>query len=62
MQEKAYYQVAATVRDKTTLERELQPLKAIKDNFPKTILTLDTDPISYYDGIKRENVLDWLLN
>lgn len=62
MQEIAYYQVAATVRDKTTLERELQPLKAIKDNFPKTILTLDTDPISYYDGIKRENVLDWLLN
>ena len=61
MQEVAYYQVAATVRDKTTLERELQPLKAIKDNFPKTILTLDTDPISYYDGIKRQNVLDWLL-
>lgn len=61
MQNVAYYQVAATVRDQATLERELQPLKAVKDNFPKTILTLDTDPVSYHDGIKQQNVLDWLL-
>ena len=60
MQNVAYYQVAATVRDQATLERELQPLKAVKDNFPKTILTLDTDPVSYH-GIKQQNVLDWLL-
>ena len=60
-QEVAYYQVAASVRDEATLKRELQPLKMIRDNFPKTILTLDADPISYYDGIKRQNALDWLL-
>lgn len=61
MQEVAYYQVAATVLDKITLERELQPLRAIKDNYPKTILTLDTMPVVFHNGIKQQNVLDWLL-
>ena len=61
MQEVAYYQVAATVLDKITLERELKPLRAIKDNYPKTILTLDTMPVVFHNGIKQQNVLDWLL-
>ena len=61
MQEVAYYQVAATVLDEVTLERELQPLQAIKDNYPKTILTLDTMPVAFHNGIKQQNVLDWLL-
>ena len=57
----AYYQVAATVRDTGTLEREIAPLRAIKDNYPKYILTLDDDPDADYDGIRRTNVLRWLL-
>ena len=61
MQEVVYYQVAATVLDKTTLERELQPLQAIKDNYPKTILTLDAMPVTFHNGIKQQNVLDWLI-
>lgn len=61
MQEVAYYQVAATVRDKATLERELHPLKMVKDNYPKTILSLDVAPVAYHNGIKIQNVLDWLL-
>jgi len=61
MQKVAYYQVAATVLDKITLERELKPLRAIKDNYPKTILTLDTMPVVFHNGIKQQNVLDWLL-
>ena len=60
MQKVAYYQVAATVLDKITLERELKPLRAIKDNYPKTILTLDTMPVVFHNGIKQQNVLDWL--
>lgn len=56
-----YFQVAATVRDETTLERELRPLKAIKDNYPKILLTLDDDPAADYEGIKRINALDWLM-
>lgn len=56
-----YIQVAATVRDEQTLERELRPLKAIKDNYPKMILTLDDDPQGDYDGIIRKNALEWLM-
>ena len=56
-----YIQVAASVRDESTLERELKPLKAIKDNYPKMILTLDEDPDSDYEGIIRKNALEWLM-
>lgn len=57
-----YFQVAATVRDENTLLRELRPLKMIDDNYPKILLTLDDDPISDFDGIKKLNALDWLMN
>ena len=56
-----YYQVAATVRDTTTLERELAPLRKIRDHYPKFLLTLDEDPSDNIDGIRKLNVLDWLL-
>lgn len=56
-----YYQVAVSVRDETTLKRELAPLQKITDHYPKLILTLDEDPEADYDGIRRINVLDWLV-
>ena len=49
------------MRDEATLERELKPLKAIKDNYPKMILTLDDDPDGDYEGISRKNALEWLM-
>ena len=55
-----YYQVALTVREEKTLERELAPLKKINDNYPKYILTMDYDLDADYDGIKKINILDWL--
>ncbi len=57
----SYIQVAASVRDEGTLQRELRPLKAIKDNYPKMILTLDDDPPGDYEGIVRKNALEWLM-
>ena len=36
--ETTYYQVAATVREKSTLDRELAPLLKINDHYPKLIL------------------------
>ena len=57
-----YIQVSASVRDENTLERELKPLKAVRDNYPKILLTLDDDPDGDYDGIIRKNALDWLMN
>lgn len=56
-----YYQVAATVRDEATLNRELASLQQINDQYPKYILTLDDDPTADYDGIKRINALQWLV-
>lgn len=56
-----YYQVAATVRDESTLKRELASLQQIQDQYPKYILTLDEDPTADYNGIKRINALKWLL-
>ena len=55
-----YFQVAYTVRDKQTLKRELSPLQAINDHYPKYILTMDVDPEVDYDWIRKINVLDWL--
>lgn len=56
-----YYQVADTVADTKTLERELTPLNAIKDHNPKIILTRDFDPKTSHNGIKQINIFDWLL-
>lgn len=56
-----YFQVAATVRDYETFDREIAPLQKIKDSYEKIILTLDDDPVADYDGIKRMNALTWLL-
>lgn len=55
-----YYQVAASVRDETTLKRELASLQKISDHYPKYILTLDEDPDADYEGVKKINVLEWL--
>ena len=41
-------------------KREIAPLKAIKDNYPKTILTLDELPMEF-EGIRQVNILDFLL-
>lgn len=57
-----YFQVAATVRDPKTLERELKPLLKIEDHYPKVLLTLDEDPEGDYLGIRRMNALDYFLS
>ncbi|MQP96201.1 AAA family ATPase [Streptococcus mitis] len=58
----AYYQVSETTLAAETLERELRPLEAIKDQFPKYLLTMDTiQPTANYNGIEKKNIIDWLL-
>ena len=59
--EKCYYQVSATIMNDETFEREIAPLKRIRDNYPKYIITMD-ELSSDEDGIKIINVLDFLLN
>jgi predicted AAA+ superfamily ATPase len=57
-----YYQIAYTARDENTLERELKPLDSINDHNPKYLLTMDNEPVSDFNGIKKIYALDWLLN
>ena len=59
----AYYQVAASTLDETTLNRELSPLMKVTDNYPKYLLTLDEiQPNANYSGVIKMNAIDWLLN
>ena len=57
----SYFQVAASVREQATLERELASLRRIPDHYPKYILTLDEDPDADYNGIRKIRALDWLV-
>lgn len=60
--ETAYFQVSATTLDETTLNRELAPFNKVRDNYPKTLLTLDTlFADANYEGVRKRNVIDWLL-
>lgn len=54
-----YIQVALSVRDENTLKRELTPLKNIKDNYPKYLITLDYDT-NDFDGIRQISAIDFL--
>lgn len=57
-----YYQVSETTLAKETLARELRPLQAIQDQYPKYLLTMDTVMrTANYEGIRKLNVMDWLL-
>ena len=56
-----YYQVALTVLEESTLERELAPLESIRDHNPKYLLTMDFTPLTSHNGIKQWNVLEWLM-
>lgn len=55
-----YYQVALTVLEEATLQRELKPLDAIRDHNSKYLLTMDYTPLTSHNGIKQMNVLGWL--
>ena len=57
-----YYQVAYTVMQEETLERELASLNSIDDHNPKYLLTMDYCPYTSHNGIKQINVLEWLLD
>lgn len=56
-----YYQVAVTTRDEETLNRELKSLQKTGDFYQKYLLTMDRDLDADYNGIKKINVIDWLL-
>lgn len=56
----SYIQVTADMTMKETFDREMKPLYAIRDNYDKTVLTLDKLTVGNYDGIRVVYLLDWL--
>jgi predicted AAA+ superfamily ATPase len=58
--EREYYQVAYTVSNEKTFNREMAVFKNLNDNYPKYLITMDFDNSSI-DGIKKINAIDWLL-
>lgn len=55
-----YYQVTASMLDERVFERGISPLRNIKDNYKKVIITGDTLGLGNYDGIRVVNIIDWL--
>jgi predicted AAA+ superfamily ATPase len=55
-----YFQVTADMTAEETFEREMRPLRNIRDNYEKIILTLDHMTVGNYDGIQVIHLLDWL--
>lgn len=56
-----YIQVCQTLMSEDTRSREIRLLTRPKDNYPKTILTLDRFGLGNENGILIKNVLDWFL-
>ncbi len=56
----AYYQVAWSMHNESTVAREFGALEKIKDNYPKYLLTTEGFPESR-NGIQHVNVFKWLL-
>lgn len=59
--ETLFIQVSLSLRNESTFEREITPLKALNNSYPKIILTMDESPVKNEDGIQIKYVLDWLL-
>lgn len=59
--EKRYIQVTETMAGEAVRERELRPLRLIRDNYEKIILSMDRSFVKSYDGIKAVNLIDFLL-
>jgi len=56
-----YIQVAWSTKDRPTFEREIRPFELVKDFNKRTLITSDVEPTTYFNGIQKINVIDWLL-
>jgi predicted AAA+ superfamily ATPase len=54
-----YIQVAMTIADPSTEEREYRALSAAKDHYPRYLFTLDT-LLQKRDGVKHVNLIDFI--
>ena len=59
--EKIYIQVTESMLAPETRARELRPLELIPDNYETLVLSMDRSFVTSYEGIRAENLIDWLL-
>ena len=60
--EKKYIQVTESMMSEDVRKRELAPLQGIRDNYEKIVLSIEPGLDASYEGIKSENLIDWLLS
>ena len=58
---KIYYQVTDDMTAEPTRERELAPLKAVRDNYEKVVIAMSTNSTTPVEGIKIVRLIDFLL-
>lgn len=56
-----YIQVSYLLANEDVTKREFVPLEAIRDNYPKMVVTMDLIPEFNRNGIIRKPVVDFLL-
>jgi predicted AAA+ superfamily ATPase len=59
---KIYLQVAYLLHSPETIEREFSPLREIRNNYPKYVLSMDSIFGTDFEGIQRIHLMDFLLN
>ena len=60
--DKKYIQVTESMLSEDVRKRELAPLQSIRDNYEKKVLSLEPGLDSSYDGIRSENLIEWLIS
>ena len=58
---KIYYQVTDDMNSESTRERELAPLMAVRDNYEKVVIAMNTNSTATVEGIKIVRLIDFLL-
>lgn len=59
-EEVLYIQVADSINNEKTFEREVSPLLKIRDAYPKMIIARTYNPETIYEGIRIVDVAEWL--
>ncbi len=59
--EKIYIQVTYLLSNEQVIEREYKPFSKIKDNYNKLVLSMDKVPFENRNGVKWQNIIDFIM-